>query len=131
MHRWLEHVGEAELEVESGSEEDVFVDALKGLAELLGEDVEGGASSTQPVVVRAPNRASLLVGWLEELLWVAERDGVVPEAVEAIELDGEELRAEVRLRDGPPRPLVKAVTWHELCFEPVAAGFRARVVFDV
>jgi len=131
VRRWLEHTGEVELEIESDSEPGVFAEALAGLSELLGEPTADGARSTYRLAVRAEDRASLLVGWLEELLWIAERDGVVPERVAKFELDGEGLRAEVLARPGPPRPLVKAVTWHDLCFEAGVEGFRARVVFDV
>jgi len=131
MRRWLEHTGEAELEIESDSEPGVFAEALGGLAELIGEPAGGGARSTYRLEVRAGDRAGLLVAWLEELLWIAERDGVVPERVVTLDLDGGRLRAEVLARPGPPRPLVKAVTWHDLCFEAGAEGFRARVVLDV
>lgn len=132
MRRWLEHTGEAELEIESDSERGVFAEALAGLSELLGEPATGDAvGSTYRLAVRAGDRASLLVAWLEELLWIAERDGVVPERVVTLALDDEGLRAEVIARPGPPRPLVKAVTWHDLCFEPGGEGFKARVVLDV
>lgn len=131
VRRWLEHTGEVELEIEADSERGVFVEALAGLAELLGEPGGDGAASTHCLTVHAEDRAGLLVGWLEELLWIAERDGVVPERVESLELDRGELRAEVVARGGPPRPLVKAVTWHDLCFEARGGGFRARVVLDV
>ncbi len=87
--------------------------------------------STYRLAVRAGDRASLLVAWLEELLWIAERDGVVPERVVTLALDDEGLRAEVIARPGPPRPLVKAVTWHDLCFEPGGRGLQSRVVLDV
>jgi SHS2 domain-containing protein len=132
VRRWLEHTGEVELEIESDSEHGVFAEALAGLSELFGEPaVDDVARTTHRLVVRARDRASLLVGWLEELLWIAERDGIVPEGVVTFELDDDGLRAEVLARPGPPRPLVKAVTWHDLCFEPGVAGFHARVVFDV
>jgi SHS2 domain-containing protein len=32
---------------------------------------------------------------------------------------------------GEARPLVKAVTYHRLQFEPSERGYRGRVVFDV
>ena len=132
VRRWLEHTGEVELEIESDSERGVFAEALAGLSELLGEPANDDVvRSTHRLVVRAGDRAGLLVAWLEELLWIAERDGVVPERVVTLELDDEELRAEVLARPGPPRPLVKAVTWHDLCFEPSGEGFHARVVLDV
>ena len=51
--------------------------------------------------------------------------------VASLELTPGALRASVEARPGPTRPLVKAVTWHELAFAPDGGGYRARVVFDV
>lgn len=128
--RWIEHTGEAELEIRAWDEAGVLRQALAGLAELLGPPPPGLASSVE-IAVRAGDRPALLVAWLEELLWVAERDGVVPERVAALNLADGSLRATVDVRRGPPRPLVKAVTWHDLRFERVPDGWEARVVFDV
>ena len=41
MYRWLNHIGEAELEIEAASEEDVFRQAAAALRELLGADGGG------------------------------------------------------------------------------------------
>lgn len=137
MRRWVEHTGEVELEIEARSEAQVLAEALAGLAELLDDDAPpagpAGAAEAARYEIRlqAPDRAALLVAWLEELLWIAERDAVVPGRVEALVLDAGGLRAEVVARRTPPRPLVKAVTWHRLRFEPLGEGFRARVVLDV
>ena len=129
--RWIEHTGEAELEIHARDEEGVLREALAGLAELLGPPAPGVRTSAVDVEVRAADRPSLLVSWLEELLWVAERDGVVPVSIAALALDDAALRATVDVHECPPRPLVKAVTWHDLRFEPTPDGYRARVVFDV
>lgn len=132
MRRWLEHTGEVELEIESDSESGVFAEALAGIAELVGEPAVDGLPATYRIEARAADRGGLLVSWLEELLWIAERDGVVPERVVTLDLDDGGLRADVLARPGPPRPVVKAVTWHDLRFEAAGeGGFRARVVLDV
>lgn len=137
MRRWVEHTGEVELEIDASSERDVFVDALAGLAELLGGEDEGGAGpgadaqATYDVVLHAGDRPGLLVAWLEELLWLSERDRVVPERVSELTLGGDRLQAKVLAARRPPRPLVKGVTWHELRFERHGDRLHARVVLDV
>jgi len=131
VRRWVEHTSEVQLDIASPTEAGVFAEALGGLAELLGGDDASGPATTAPLRVRAGDRAALLVGWLEELLWVAERDQAVPGSARALVLDGDELRAEVDWRPAPPRPLVKAVTWHDLRFERADDGYHARVVLDV
>src|SRR5205085_7153805 len=129
MYRWIEHSGEVEFEIEADSEEAVFRAALAALAELLG--VEGESGEWRSIAVKAPDRPSLLAAWLEELVLMAEIEGIEPVAVESLELTDGSLVATIRGRRGDPPPLVKAVTFHRLAFEPTDSGYRATVVLDV
>ena len=134
MYRWLNHTGEAELEIEAASEEDVFRQAAAALRELLGADGGGeqaGAFLTRQVTVDAADRPALLAEWLAELAFLAETEGFVPDRVEALELERARLRATVAGRLGSPPHLVKAVTYHGLSLAPYGEGWRARVVLDV
>ena len=126
-YRWVDHTAELELHVEAPSEEDVLQDAMRALAELL--DGGPGRPQTQRVRLQAPDRGALLVQWLEELVFLADTDRFVPE--EADITLGEVMEATVRGRIGDPRPLVKAVTYHGLEFEPFGDGWHAKVVLDV
>lgn len=129
MYRWVDHTAEVELEIEAPSEREVLADALAALAELLGVTEEGGERRT--VVASATDRPALLAGWLEELLFLSESEGFVATRLEQVELGAEEARATVSGRLADPPPLVKAVTYHRLQFEPLGNGYRARVVLDV
>lgn len=126
-YRWVDHTAEVELHVEGESEEQVLEDAMRAVAELL--DGGSGPRETRRVSVEAPDRGALLVRWLEELVFLAETEGFIPEDAE-ITLSGG-LEATVHGRAGEPRPLVKAVTYHGLEFEPVDGGWHAKVVLDV
>lgn len=129
-YRWVEHTAELEMEIEAPTEEGVFVDALLALAELLGHE-GGGASVCREVALGGRERAVLLVEWLDELVFMAETEDLVPEDIVRIELSEDGLAATVRCRRGSPRHLIKAATYHRLAFEPSGQGFRARVVLDV
>jgi hypothetical protein len=37
-YRWVEHTGEMQMEIEAGTKQAVFTDALHGLGELLADD---------------------------------------------------------------------------------------------
>jgi SHS2 domain-containing protein len=67
---------------------------------------------------------------LDELLYLAETEGLVPESAD-LALSGFELSGLVRGRRGEPRPLVKAVTLHRLRFRAENGIWRGRVVLDV
>ena len=129
---WGEHVGELRLEVEAATERDVFVDAARAFGELVaGEQAPAGPTLVREVAAGGADRALQLVGWLEELVFLAETEGFMPEAVEALELGQDEVRGRVRGRHGSPPHLVKAVTLHELRFEAGPEGWSASVVLDV
>jgi len=129
-YRWVEHTGELQLEIEAPTEEQVFGDALKALAELLGDDGHGSCLPRE-IRVAGPERAVLLVEWLDELVYLAETESLVPEEVERIELTDGGVVAGVRCHRGNPRHLVKGATYHRLAFAATRDGFRATVVLDV
>jgi SHS2 domain-containing protein len=130
VYRWIEHTGELEIEIESPSEEAVFADALSALGELLGEQ-PGGEPARHEVDLDASERATLLVEWLSELVFLAETEAFVPERIAGLELAASGVRAVVEGRRGNPRHLVKAVTYHRLEFRPDGDVWRARIVLDV
>jgi protein archease len=130
-YRWVDHTAELELEIEALSEEAVFAEALLALAELLCEERPSGEAASLEVSLAAEDCPLLLADWLDELVFVAETEGLIPLAAERIRLDGRGLRAVVRAVRGKPSPLVKGVTHHRLTFERSAEGFRATVVIDV
>lgn len=118
------------MEIVARTEEGVFADALHALAELLADDA-GGELVWREVAVRGEERAALLVGWLDELVFLAETENLVPEEVGRLELSDHGVVATVRCRRGSPRHLVKGATYHRLAFERSGQGFRATVVLDV
>jgi SHS2 domain-containing protein len=128
-YRWVDHTAEVELEIEAGSEREVLEEAARALADLLG--VTGGGADVRSVAVQAADRPALLASWIEELVFLAESEGFVTTRVVSLELDDGDLRATVSgVLDEPP-PLVKAVTYHRLAFEPAGNGYVGRVVLDV
>jgi SHS2 domain-containing protein len=127
-YRFADHTAELELELEADSAEGVLEDALRAFAELVGTGE--GESVERHVVLEAGDLPALLASWLDELVYLAETEGLVPEQAE-LSLDGLRLSAIVRGRRGAPRPLVKAVTLHRLRFRPEGEGWQGRVVLDV
>lgn len=129
-YRWVEHTAEMELAIDAGSEEAVFVEALRAMADLLG-GARGGERTARDVSVTARDRGALLVAWLDELVYLAETEDLVPETVEGLALADDRLTASVVARVGRPPHLVKAATYNHLTFERSGDGYRATVVLDV
>jgi SHS2 domain-containing protein len=129
---WAEHVGELELWVEAPDERGVFAEALRALADVLGDgDAPDGERAWRDVVAEGEDRAVLLAAWLEELNFLAETEGFAPETAEDLALEPGRVRARVGGRLGSPPHLVKAVTYHRLAFERAGDGWRAVTVLDV
>ena len=136
MYRWLEHTAELGLLIEAASDEDVFREALVAFGELVGGgngngDAGKGEPLDVPVALGAATVADLLVAWLEELVFLAETEELIPDEAHELRLEPGELRALVRGRRAAPRPIVKAVTYHGLEFAREGGRSRAHVVFDV
>jgi SHS2 domain-containing protein len=128
MYRFVDHTAELEVELEAESAEGVLGEALQAFAELAGP--AEGEEIERRVVLEASDLALLLAGWLEELVFLAESEGFVPERAD-LALAGLRLSGLVRGRRGEPRPLVKAVTLHRLRLRSENGVWKGRVVLDV
>jgi SHS2 domain-containing protein len=130
VREWRSHTAEVELAIESESEEGVFEEALEAFGELVALDGEG-EEARHHVALEATDRASLLVDWLEELIFLADTESFVPERAEGLRLEGTRLEATLAGRRAPLEPLVKAATYHGLRFARESGVWQARVVLDV
>jgi SHS2 domain-containing protein len=130
LYRWAEHTSEIELLIEDDSPEAVFTEALVALGDVLSE-ARGGEPVTHEVRISAPDLPALLAGWMEELVYLAETDGFIPERVAKLELEGTSLVAVVAGERSVPQSLIKAVTYHRLELKRANGTWRARVVLDV
>jgi SHS2 domain-containing protein len=129
MHEWQSHTGEAQLHIVADTEEEVFGEAVDALGRLVELD-PGGEPAQRQLWVQAPDRASLLVELLGELVFLADTEGFVGDRAE-IRLEGDRLEARIDGRLTRVDPLVKAATYHDLKFERNGEVWDARVVLDV
>ncbi|HSI98397.1 MAG TPA: archease [Gaiellaceae bacterium] len=128
MYRFVEHTAELELELEADSAEGVLTEALAAFSELAGAGT--GAPIERTVDLEASDPPALLAAWLDELLFLADVEQLLPEAAN-ITVSGSRVTGRLHLRYGDPRPLVKAATLHRLRFRPENGVWRGRVVLDV
>jgi SHS2 domain-containing protein len=128
-YRWVDHTAEVELHIHESTPELIFQTALVAFKEL----VDGGSGPEQVIVLQleAPDPGALLVRWLEELVFFAETEGFVFDEANVLYWSRKKISAELIGHTAEPRPLVKAVTYHGLEFEPADGGWRATVVLDV
>jgi SHS2 domain-containing protein len=130
-HELIPHTGEIQVRVEAASLAELFAEAARALAEIMGV-AAGEAGGWQPVSLEARDREALLVAWLDELIARTEIEHLLHTDVVIDELSDRRLRARVR---GSPiaetRTAVKAATFHRLRIEVGDGIARATITLDV
>jgi SHS2 domain-containing protein len=105
--------------------------AAHGMYTLMHARLQIEPRETYRFEVAAPDRETLLVTFLSELLYFTQRDDVGFDRFD-LTYEGERLTAEV---EGAPLESIakeiKAVTYHNLAVRETARGLEATIVFDV
>ena len=132
-HRFVDHTSEIGLQVQAASFGELLAEAARGLARLMLREAPAEAEGeTRDFEVAAHDRESLLVDWLNEILYVAETGLWIPLEVEVLEASDTSIRARMRGVTVEVSPsMVKAATFHGLEVVETAEGFSAEVILDV
>ena len=115
---------------------EVFASAARGMWSLMVEPGRAQRREMLPVTVEATDRETLLVAWLNELLYLHEVERFVAADFAFRYVTDTRLEAEVwgERVDRARHPLVghvKAATYHLLHVRPTDGGWEAQVVVDV
>ncbi len=141
MIRMLDHTADVGFEVvEAPTLEILFDEARRALLITMFEHPPESGEGENPIQLSAPDLETLLVRWINELVFSIQDVGFVPVSAE-IQLRGytsEELYLKGRLT-GAPLDLegygwqgeIKSATFHGLSVEQGSEGWRARMILDV
>lgn len=129
----VEHMADWALRVHGRDLAQFLVHAAQGMNSLLVSDPAGvPLTDERQFTLEAFDRESMLVEWLSELAYYAEREGLIFTRFELLEATPERLQAVVRGgHAGELQKHVKAVTYHNLVVAESATGLEATVVLDV
>lgn len=130
----VEHTADIALRVRGRDLQDLLTNAALGLGTLLADrtDTPAEAIQTRQVEVKAFDPESLLVSWLSELIYWAEKDRFVCYRVEVQEVSPTHLKATCTGSCAPGlRHHIKAVTYHNLQIIQTDQGLETTIVFDV
>jgi len=133
----IEHTADIGIRAFGSTEAETFENAATGMFSLIASQ-ENDVRSVQvfPVEVTAEDRETLLVEWLNELLYIFESNRVLLSRFQVQELGETHLVAKSW---GEPfdetrhefKDDIKAATYHMLKVEKTAEGWEADVIFDV
>lgn len=113
---------------------ELFSNAVSALAAVLGgeERWRGRATIEKHLVLSAPDRETLLVDFLSEILTWSDAEDALPHTVIVEEISDTSLSVRVSGARGVPFTNdVKAVTYSDLRVEQVGDRWEADVVLDV
>jgi len=132
MGRWqeIEHTADLALHLWAADLPDLFATAAQGMLALFVE-VDDKQLETRTLTLTALDVETLLIDWLNELLYFVEVQGIAFTMFEFTELTPTVLAA--TLRGGPVRAYsgyVKAATFHDLAVLATPAGYETEIVFD-
>lgn len=128
----IEHTADWAYQVRGENLAQLFVRAALGLYSLVGMQLAPKEQITKDIQLQEIDRESLLVAWLNELLYLHESEGLGFEKINIQYLDQTNLQAEVTgaltqqwLKD------IKAVTYHNLAICETESGLEVTLVLDV
>ena len=127
----VEHTADWDLDIWAPTLEQLFEQAARGMLALAGIELAPQAREARQLDLLAIDLESLLVNFLNELLYWGESECLAFD-VFRVSVDGPHLIGQV---EGAPIAAqtkeIKAVTFHNLVIRHVAGVFRVRIVFDV
>ncbi|MGK7951836.1 MAG: archease [Xenococcaceae cyanobacterium] len=128
----IEHTADWAYRVRGKNLAELFIQAALGLYSLVGMQLAPGDRTTRSIKLKGVDSESLLVAWLNELLYLHESEGLGFDRLEIQHLDETSMQAKVT--GAPTRQWlkdIKAVTYHNLTIRETELGLEVTLVLDV
>ncbi len=132
-YKFFEHTADVGIRVYGNTVEELFVNAAKGMFEVIAETSGIKPKEKLEISVQADSYDELLRQWLQELLYQFSVTEIVGVEFSIQGVTQNTLKA-IMWGDKAPDKMkteIKAVTYHELEFKQVKDGYEAKVIFDV
>ncbi len=115
---------------------ELFIHAAQGMESLVVAPEQIRESVSREIAVEGHDIVSLLIAWLNELIFLFDTEYLLFRTFEIDAFTGTSLkgRASGEPYDAQRHELssaIKAVTWHEAAVEPGDDGYKARIIFDI
>ncbi len=132
----LEHTADVGIIARGETLEQAFINAARGMFSLMAEASDTEETKRRDIELKAADRESLLVAWLNELIYIFDAEGILFSRFEVASLTNTKLaavaygeRANV-LKHGLKMG-IKAATYHMLKVEKRGGGYRVQVLLDI
>ena len=127
--------GDAGLRVRGKSKEQLFINAARGMYDLITGGAEFGDSEVREIGVTADSIENAFVQWLNELIFLFDTYGFVGK-VFSVTFHNTALKAAISGDTFDPQRndrklLIKAATYHDLSIRDMGDHWEAVVIFDI
>ena len=131
----VEHTADIGLRAWADTWAELVEQASLGVVAIYMDNSQAQPAEAIPVAVNGEDRESLLVNWLNEIVYLLDGRSLAVHSIVVQEAGDDMLRgtvhAEPRSERHPVRLIVKGVTWHQLTVEHGNGGWRCVVYLDV
>ena len=135
MHEILEHTADMGFRAFGESLPELFANSALALLSIAGDPAAVEPRHEYALAVSSGDLESLMVDWLNEVLYWFDGKQVAFRAFRVTRMDGSSLEAaalgEPRGERHRARRIVKAVTWHQLRVERRGGRWVAEVYVDI
>ena len=130
-YREIAHTADWEIEVWAPDLSNLLVQSALGMYQLMGIQISPGTSNKRRITLQYAEQESLLIDFLNELLYLIESEEVVFDHF-VLQITDSQLNAEL----GGAKLVsmdkeIKAATYHKLTIRKNDRGLFANIVFDV
>lgn len=128
----IDHTADRAFRVMGHDMASLLENAARAMRALDGPRAAGKPSETRQIEVEGVDRESLLVNWLNEILYLEQVHRIACDGfhIDAVKNDRLCARVETRVSDRSGTH-IKAVTFHNLKIRETAEGLEADIVVDV
>jgi len=131
----LEHTADVGIAAYGKDIKEAFASAAKGMFSLITELDDVEETEQKDIELTAPDLESLLVGWLNELIYLFDVENIIFKRIDVIHLSSTSLEARgygtiVDITRHKIKMGIKAATYHMLEVSE-CNGSRVQVLFDI
>ncbi len=136
FYETFDHTADLGIVVTASSEAELFQNAAFAVFDIITLIERVNPLETRIVSARGESPDDLLVNYLREILYLYNGGHWLLRAAQVVALDDQSVEAEIvgepyRQDKHEIRKEIKAVTYHQAEVSKTAAGWRAKVIFDV
>ena len=130
--REIEHTADRAFHVRGRDLREVFVNAADALLRIQRQRASKTSALTREVGIEGFDRETLLVNWLNEILYLQEVHNETFTRTEILAISDKHLKAKLHGQKGrQSQRLIKAVTFHGLRVRETRRGFETEIIVDV